>query len=207
MKKTLFSQRLKLLEELDKRELDVPKLRKGDYVRIRQIQPVGHLKKFWRPWSSEIYQVMDVLAYSKTALLDRVDPSPRVRRVKLRCPLRLIKKIVRKVDLIKALQGSQQAENQTSTGNEEVDIDDVRKSDETTKRKMATQAASSEKPTQTLTDTSEVTKIENDATPFKTISMQYSTPTYTSEVKNVYFNATPSFTFGLSSNFWGKTNL
>ena len=47
-----------------------------------------------------------MLSYSKTALLEKVDVSHRVRRVRIRCPLRLTKKVIRKANLIKALESN-----------------------------------------------------------------------------------------------------
>ena len=104
IREQLYNHRLEMLELLKKEDLTIPSLKKGDYVRIRQMQPAKKLKKFWRPFGPEIYKVIDVLAYSKTALLERVEKSDRIRRIRMRCPFRLIKRIVRRSDLLDALR-------------------------------------------------------------------------------------------------------
>ena len=82
--------------ELDAIELEDIKeiaLKKGDYVKIKQVQKVGSNKKTHKPWSQSNYVVLEVLNYSRTALIEKVEDNIHVRRKRLKLPVFLLKKV------------------------------------------------------------------------------------------------------------------
>ena len=97
----IFERKRKILDEITAKELKPIDLKKGDICRIQVPQPPNALKKFHRPWSKDVNEVMELLFYSKTVLLQKCEISERIRRTRLRCPVRLVKKIRRTEDLIK----------------------------------------------------------------------------------------------------------
>ena len=90
----LKKEKLAKVELLENREEEKRVgLRVGDIVKIKTQQKPGELKKYFRPWSSENYKVLEVLRFAKTVLVERLETSEHVRRLRLRTPIRYTKKV------------------------------------------------------------------------------------------------------------------
>ena len=67
-------------------------LKRGDIVKIKQKQKVGEGKKYFKPWSADYYRIVQLLFFSKTALLERVEASPHMRKQRLKLSVNRLKK-------------------------------------------------------------------------------------------------------------------
>ena len=82
------------LEKLEAANLNATTVyQKGDLVKIRKVQGPGELKKLHRPFSNRNYEILRVLTYCNSLLIQEVGHSVRVRPVRLRVHMRYCKKV------------------------------------------------------------------------------------------------------------------
>lgn len=82
------------LEKLEAANLNATTVyQKGDLVKIRKVQGPGELKKLHRPFSNRNYEVLRVLTYCNSLLIQEVGHSVRVRPIRLRVHMRYCKKV------------------------------------------------------------------------------------------------------------------
>ena len=85
------------LAKLEEQNLPIIRIKKGNLVKIKMNQRVGQAKKLFRPYSSDTYVVIDVISHARSALLERLEHSAKVRRYRIKVPIRHLK-LVKSLD-------------------------------------------------------------------------------------------------------------